>query len=43
MEDFHVQPDFIEKEDVKVIMLFRDPRAIINSIRNSPDEWHNGS
>ena len=30
------------ESDYRIIVLFRDPRAIINSIRNSPDAWQQG-
>jgi hypothetical protein len=29
--------------DYRIIVLFRDPRAVINSIRNSPDAWQKGN
>ena len=34
--------NFALDSDYRIIVLFRDPRAIINSIRNSPDAWQQG-
>lgn len=45
MDDFYANGEPLANlpSDAKLVVLFRDPRAVINSVLQAPDEWQDNT